>query len=87
MSSPRLAAVSLIENPLHYACEQIVGFIVQAIKFQKNLLIGENAPRHVMQDTIRLPGEGTIPCITLILGDDFTQVPALQESDHGLLPG
>ncbi|KAF8011212.1 hypothetical protein BT93_J1733 [Corymbia citriodora subsp. variegata] len=59
MSPPTLAA--------------IVGFIVGAITFLKNLIIGENAPLHVIQDTIQLLGDGTIPCITLILGGNLTQ--------------
>ncbi|XP_056176198.1 protein PIN-LIKES 5-like [Syzygium oleosum] len=71
-----------VREPLHQVLEElmspptlaaIVGFIVGAITFLKNLIIGENAPLHVIQDTIQLLGDGTIPCITLILGGNLTQ--------------
>ncbi|CAI9110452.1 OLC1v1010475C2 [Oldenlandia corymbosa var. corymbosa] len=51
----------------------ILGFIFGAVKFLKNIIIGENAPLHVIQDSVTLLGDGTIPCITLILGGNLTQ--------------
>ncbi|KAF3440891.1 hypothetical protein FNV43_RR19177 [Rhamnella rubrinervis] len=51
----------------------IVGFIFGAIALLRNLLIGENAPLRVIQDSIKLLGDGTIPCITLILGGNLIQ--------------
>lgn len=51
----------------------IVGFFVGAIPWLKNLVIGDTAPLRVIQDSIKLLGEGTIPCITLILGGNLTQ--------------
>lgn len=51
----------------------IIGFIFGAITWLKNLIIGDNAPFHVIQDSIALLGDGTIPCITLILGGNLTQ--------------
>ncbi|KAI3426613.1 uncharacterized protein J3R85_009809 [Psidium guajava] len=71
-----------VREPLDHLLEElmspstlaaIVGFIVGATTFLKNLVIGENAPLHVIQDTIQLLGDGTIPCITLILGGNLTQ--------------
>ncbi|GKV21878.1 hypothetical protein SLEP1_g31814 [Rubroshorea leprosula] len=51
----------------------IIGFIVGAIPWLKNLIIGNGAPLRVIQDSIKLLGDGTIPCITLILGGNLVQ--------------
>jgi predicted permease len=51
----------------------IIGFIVGAIPWFKNLIIGDGAPLRVIQDSIKLLGDGTIPCVTLILGGNLTQ--------------
>lgn len=51
----------------------IVGFFVGAISWLKNFIIGDNAPLRVIQDSVKLLGDGTIPCITLILGGNLTQ--------------
>ncbi|XP_052196415.1 protein PIN-LIKES 7-like isoform X2 [Diospyros lotus] len=51
----------------------IIGFIFGAIPWLKNLIIGDNAPLRVIQDSITLLGNGTIPCITLILGGNLTK--------------
>ncbi|KAK4764024.1 hypothetical protein SAY87_013462 [Trapa incisa] len=51
----------------------ILGFIFGAVTWLKNLIIGDAAPLRVIQDSIKLLGDGTIPCITLILGGNLTQ--------------
>ncbi|KAJ3672301.1 hypothetical protein LUZ60_007022 [Juncus effusus] len=51
----------------------IVGFIIGTIPWLKFLIIGDNAPLRVIQDSIKLLGDGTIPCITLILGGNLVQ--------------
>ncbi|KAK9164892.1 hypothetical protein Scep_000083 [Stephania cephalantha] len=51
----------------------IVGFIFGSVPWLKRLIIGDGAPLHVIQDSIKLLGDGTIPCITLILGGNLTQ--------------
>nr|DAD41857.1 TPA_asm: hypothetical protein HUJ06_016180 [Nelumbo nucifera] len=51
----------------------IVGFIFGATPWLKNLIIGNDAPLRVIQGTIKLLGDGTIPCITLILGGNLIQ--------------
>ncbi|KAI4327861.1 hypothetical protein L6164_020273 [Bauhinia variegata] len=50
-----------------------MGFIFGGIAWLKNLIVGQNAPLRVIQDCIKLLGEGTIPCITLLLGGNLTQ--------------
>ncbi|KAJ6846304.1 protein PIN-LIKES 7-like [Iris pallida] len=56
----------------------IVGFTVGSMPWLKSLLIGEDAPLRVIQDSFKMLGEGTIPCITLIMGGNLTQ--GLQKS-------
>lgn len=51
----------------------IIGFAFGAISWLRNLMIGENAPLRVIQDSVKLLGDGTIPCITLILGGNLIQ--------------
>ncbi|KAI3451351.1 hypothetical protein Pfo_008016 [Paulownia fortunei] len=51
----------------------IFGLVFGAVTWLRNLIIGENAPLRVMDDSIKLLGDGTIPCITLILGGNLTQ--------------
>lgn len=51
----------------------IAGFFFGAIPLLKNLLIGDDAPLRVIYDSVKLLGDGTIPCITLILGGNLTQ--------------
>ncbi|XP_077246925.1 protein PIN-LIKES 7-like [Tasmannia lanceolata] len=51
----------------------ILGFIFGAVTWLKSLIIGASAPLRVLQDSIALLGDGTIPCITLILGGNLTQ--------------
>lgn len=49
----------------------IVGFIFGAVVWLRNLIIGDSAPLRVIQDSIEILGDGTIPCITLILGGNL----------------
>lgn len=51
----------------------IIGFVVGLVPWLKSLLIGDGAPLRVIQDSLELMGNGTIPCITLILGGNLTQ--------------
>ncbi|KAL7104132.1 hypothetical protein ACP275_08G225000 [Erythranthe tilingii] len=51
----------------------IFGLIIGAVSLLRNLIIGENAPLRVIYDSIELLADGTIPCITLILGGNLTQ--------------
>ncbi|VAI20947.1 unnamed protein product [Triticum turgidum subsp. durum] len=51
----------------------IIGFVVGLVPWLKSLIIGEGAPLRVIQDSLELMGNGTIPCITLILGGNLTQ--------------
>ncbi|KAL7612964.1 hypothetical protein Lser_V15G07080 [Lactuca serriola] len=73
---------SKLVNILHMVVEKlmapptvgsIVGLIFGATPWLKKLVIGDDAPLRVIQDSITLLGEGTIPCITLILGGNLIQ--------------
>ncbi|KAJ1692509.1 hypothetical protein LUZ63_009207 [Rhynchospora breviuscula] len=61
----------------------IIGFIVGAIPWFKSLIIGDGAPLRFIQDSIKILGDGTIPCITLILGGNLTK--GFRESDINLV--
>ncbi|XP_057964172.1 protein PIN-LIKES 7 [Malania oleifera] len=50
-----------------------VGLIFGATTWLRKLIIGDTAPLRVIQDSVKLLGDGTIPCITLILGGNLTQ--------------
>ncbi|KAM7529485.1 hypothetical protein LguiB_032895 [Lonicera macranthoides] len=73
---------SKLKSTLHQILEElaapptlaaIVGFMFGAVPWLKHLVIGDNAPLRVIQDSIKLLGDGTIPCITLILGGNLTR--------------
>ncbi|XP_004287713.1 PREDICTED: uncharacterized transporter YBR287W isoform X2 [Fragaria vesca subsp. vesca] len=51
----------------------IIGFVFGAVPWLKSLIIGDSAPLRVIQDSVTQLGNGTIPCITLILGGNLMQ--------------
>ncbi|KAK4490459.1 hypothetical protein RD792_001136 [Penstemon davidsonii] len=51
----------------------ILGIIFGAVTWLQNLIIGSNAPLRVVNDSIQLLGNSTIPCTTLVLGGSLTQ--------------
>ncbi|KAE8723151.1 AMP-dependent synthetase and ligase family protein [Hibiscus syriacus] len=51
----------------------ISGFIFGTIVWLRNLIIGPGAPLRVIQDSVKLLGDATIPCIMLILGANLIQ--------------
>ncbi|XP_038906304.1 protein PIN-LIKES 7-like isoform X2 [Benincasa hispida] len=51
----------------------IVGLSFGAVSWLKNLVVGENAPLKVIQDSVQLLGNGTIPSTILILGGNLIQ--------------
>ncbi|XP_057542208.1 protein PIN-LIKES 7-like isoform X1 [Amaranthus tricolor] len=51
----------------------VVGLVFGAVAWLKNLVIGDGAPFRVIQNCLILLGDGTIPCITLILGGNLIQ--------------
>uniref|UniRef100_A0A804UDJ8 Protein PIN-LIKES 7 n=1 Tax=Zea mays TaxID=4577 RepID=A0A804UDJ8_MAIZE len=51
----------------------IIGFVVGLVPWLKSLIVGDEAPFKVIQDSLQLMGDDTIPCITLILGGNLTQ--------------
>ncbi|KAL3652331.1 Protein PIN-LIKES 7 [Castilleja foliolosa] len=63
--------ISVCKSPPILAA--VIGLIFGAVKWLRNLIIGENAPLRVINSSIELLGNGTIPCITLILGGNLTQ--------------
>lgn len=51
----------------------ILGFFVGSVSWLRNLIIGEDAPFRAVNESLKVLGDGTIPCITLILGGNLTQ--------------
>ncbi|BAT99860.1 hypothetical protein LR48_Vigan06g061600 [Vigna angularis] len=56
------------------AIATFLGFLFGGVAWLRNLIIGDSAPLRVIQDSLQLLGNGTIPCITLLLGGNLTQV-------------
>ncbi|CAI8608897.1 unnamed protein product [Vicia faba] len=50
-----------------------LGFLFGGVKWLRNLIIGQDAPLKVIQDSIQMLGDGTIPCITILLGGNLVQ--------------
>nr|XP_043608567.1 protein PIN-LIKES 7-like isoform X3 [Erigeron canadensis]XP_043608569.1 protein PIN-LIKES 7-like isoform X3 [Erigeron canadensis] len=57
------------------------GLVFGAIPWVKALLVGEKAPLRALQDSLTLLGDGTVPCLTLILGGNLIQ--GLQKASVG----
>uniref|UniRef100_A0A0D9XGJ8 Uncharacterized protein n=1 Tax=Leersia perrieri TaxID=77586 RepID=A0A0D9XGJ8_9ORYZ len=57
----------------------ILGFVFGLVPWLKSLIIGDGAPLRVIQDSIQLMGDGTIPCVTLILGGNL--IKGLRKSE------
>ncbi|XP_010530990.1 PREDICTED: protein PIN-LIKES 5 [Tarenaya hassleriana] len=51
----------------------MIGFLFGAVVQLRNLIIGDNAPLRVIQDTAKILGDGTIPGMTIILGGNLLQ--------------
>ncbi|CAI9272200.1 unnamed protein product [Lactuca saligna] len=51
----------------------ILGMIFGATPWLKKLVMGVDSPLRVIQDSVTLLGDGTLPCITLILGGNLIQ--------------
>ncbi|KAJ9166987.1 hypothetical protein P3X46_021675 [Hevea brasiliensis] len=49
----------------------IVGFTIGLIPYIRKIMIGGDAPLHVIHDTASLLGEGAIPTLTLIVGGNL----------------
>ncbi|ONK64280.1 uncharacterized protein A4U43_C07F24030 [Asparagus officinalis] len=81
-SENKLSSWEKLKGTLHQIAEELmapptvaafIGFFVGAITPLKYLVIGDNAPLRVIQDSVQLLGDGTIPCITLIMGGNLTR--------------
>ncbi|XP_020575090.1 protein PIN-LIKES 7-like [Phalaenopsis equestris] len=81
LSSSSVSFMKKIVGVVHQTVEELmeppniaamVGFVVGAIPWLKSLMIGESAPLRVIEDSIKMLGDGTLPCTTLILGGNLT---------------
>ncbi|KAF7092387.1 hypothetical protein CFC21_094890 [Triticum aestivum] len=51
----------------------VLGFTVGTVPWLRSAFIGDSAPLRVVQDSLKLLGDGTIPCVILILGGNLTK--------------
>lgn len=51
----------------------VIGVIVGMVSPIRKLMVGDNAPLHIIEDSTYLLGEATIPTVTLILGANLLQ--------------
>nr|CAD1844682.1 unnamed protein product [Ananas comosus var. bracteatus] len=65
-----MIAEELLTPPMIAA---IFGFFVGTIPQLKFLIIGDDAPLRVLQSSITLLGDATLPCVTLLLGANLTR--------------
>ncbi|BAT09339.1 protein PIN-LIKES 7 [Oryza sativa Japonica Group] len=77
-----------LKDTIHHVVEElmapptlsaILGFVFGLVPWLKSLVIGDGAPLRVIQDSIQLMGNGTIPCVTLILGGNL--IKGLRKSE------
>ncbi|KAI0513712.1 hypothetical protein KFK09_009742 [Dendrobium nobile] len=69
LETVHLLVKELLEPP---TIAVMTGFIVGAIPWLKSLIIGRTAPLRVIQDSLAMLGDGTLPSTTLILGGNLT---------------
>ncbi|KAL5710174.1 hypothetical protein ACHQM5_020772 [Ranunculus cassubicifolius] len=65
----------------------ILGFIVGVVPPFRKSMIGETAPLHVIQDSILLLGDGTIPTMSLVMGGNLTKGLKKSEVHTGMIVG
>ncbi|KAF7081767.1 hypothetical protein CFC21_085678 [Triticum aestivum] len=51
----------------------VLGFTVGTVPWLRSAFIGDSAPLRVVQDSLKLLGDGTIPYVILILGGNLTK--------------
>ncbi|KAM3223189.1 hypothetical protein ACQJBY_056875 [Aegilops geniculata] len=51
----------------------VLGFTVGTVPWLRSAFVGDGAPLRVVQDSLKLLGDGTIPCVILILGGNLTK--------------
>ncbi|KAI4314021.1 hypothetical protein L6164_026964 [Bauhinia variegata] len=61
----------------------VVGLIIGVVQPFRKVLIGENAPLHVLQDSASLLGAAAVPAITLVMGANLLK--GLRKSDLKVL--
>nr|KAF8690701.1 hypothetical protein HU200_041076 [Digitaria exilis] len=51
----------------------VIGFVIGTVPWLRSVFVGSNAPLRAVQDSLKLLGDGTIPCLMLILGGNLTK--------------
>nr|BAC84899.1 auxin efflux carrier protein family-like protein [Oryza sativa Japonica Group]BAD31990.1 auxin efflux carrier protein -like [Oryza sativa Japonica Group] len=83
-----------LKDTIHHVVEElmapptlsaILGFVFGLVPWLKSLVIGDGAPLRVIQDSIQLMGNGTIPCVSLILGGNLIKGLRKLEFKHTVI--
>uniref|UniRef100_A0A0A9FNS0 Auxin Efflux Carrier family protein n=1 Tax=Arundo donax TaxID=35708 RepID=A0A0A9FNS0_ARUDO len=70
----------------------VIGSVIRAMPWLKSVFVGGNAPLPAVHNSLKLLGDGTIPCVTLILGGNLTKgvrktaVPPVVVAAYVILP-
>ncbi|CAL5065997.1 unnamed protein product [Urochloa decumbens] len=51
----------------------VIGLVIGTVPWLRSVFVGSNAPLRALQDALKLLGDGTIPCLMLILGGNLTK--------------
>ncbi|CAL5079781.1 unnamed protein product [Urochloa decumbens] len=51
----------------------VIGLVIGTVPWLRSVFVGSNAPLRAVQDALKLLGNGTIPCLMLILGGNLTK--------------
>ncbi|KAG0542554.1 hypothetical protein BDA96_02G114200 [Sorghum bicolor] len=51
----------------------VMGLVIGTVPWLRSVFVGSNAPLRAVQDSLKLLGDGTIPCLMLILGGNLTK--------------
>ncbi|KAL6655615.1 hypothetical protein ACP70R_006441 [Stipagrostis hirtigluma subsp. patula] len=51
----------------------VTGLVVGAVPWLRSVFVGSNAPLRAVHDALKLLGDGTIPCLMLILGGNLSK--------------
>ncbi|CAN6213751.1 unnamed protein product [Urochloa humidicola] len=51
----------------------VIGLVIGTVPWLRSVFVGNNAPLQAVQDALKLLGDGTIPCLMLILGGNLAK--------------
>ncbi|CAN6213752.1 unnamed protein product [Urochloa humidicola] len=67
MTAPSQCAAGKEEHQI------VIGLVIGTVPWLRSVFVGNNAPLQAVQDALKLLGDGTIPCLMLILGGNLAK--------------